>query len=146
MRASEITSKITSRKDLYSFLQTHSKATHSKVQILLPKQSHCTVRFMKHIIQGKRLVRFELPSTFLTQTPIAVQQRTIPRLPSRTYTNAFATSTRTLDVTFLTMTLTMCHRGSSSGLYSSVCSNERLRSSLKRLVYERQGRQTRKDR
>jgi len=71
---------------------------------------------MKHVIQGKRLVRFALLSTFLIRTPTAVQLRITLKHQSKTCMNGFAKNITTLDAISLTMMITMFHRESSSGL------------------------------
>ena len=58
VRASQISSKLTSKKDLYDVLKDHSKpSVHSTVQFYLPGYLYTPIRFLKEILSGDKVVR-----------------------------------------------------------------------------------------
>ena len=63
MRVRELTSRITSREDLYDFLSKKGRFPSLEVQICMPSYDNCTVLFMKHIMQGKKKVGIAHSST-----------------------------------------------------------------------------------
>lgn len=90
----------------------------TSVQIVLPKYNHCTVRFMKHILQGKRNVSLSHWSMLAIKMPTRVLSKISLRHQSRNCTRRSAEDTMGSESTFRTIVTTMCPSESSSGLYS----------------------------
>ena len=95
------------------------------VGVYLPSDAQTPVRFMKHIMQGKRLVISPDVSSFCTSR-LTLDQLSSLRITWKSSMRRSVLSTTSFDCTSQTTTETTAHREPSSGEYTSLCTEMKL--------------------
>ena len=123
VRASQLSSKLSSKKDLYDVMKDHSESSaNPSVQFFLPGYLYTPIRFLKEILSGDKVVSLAL---ILRLSRLRMCRNATSRsMMSSRSTSSFRrlwTSSQRWRITSLTTQISTCLQGISSGASSVLC-------------------------